>query len=309
MQSINLLIQTFTQPGDQVIIQPPVFGPFGDAVQNNGRVLVHNPLRYEDGRYSMDLDDLATKAADPQARMIILCSPHNPVGRVWSRDELRRLSEICEQHDVLIVSDEIHSELVYSWATFTTLGVVNERLDDRFVLCHSASKTFNLPGLRTSLTIIPDHVLRQQFLTTMRNLNELFGVNLVGTLALQTAFEQGEDWLGQLMAYVEANYDYLQAYLKRHLPHLRVTQPEALYLIWIDCRALGLSSDALKQMFFDEARVYLESGSRFGAEGEGFVRMNIACPRSILETALERIRYAVEHHASGPHSVKNPVSL
>ena len=143
----------------------------------------------------------------------------------------------------------------------------------------------------------------------MRNLNELFGVNTVGTLALQTAFEQGEDWLGQLMAYIEANYGYLQTYLKRHLPQLYVTQPEALYLIWIDCRALELDSAALKQLFFDEARVYLESGSEFGAEGEGFVRMNIACPRSILETALERIRYAVERHAAGPGSARKPVSL
>ncbi len=143
----------------------------------------------------------------------------------------------------------------------------------------------------------------------MRNLNELFGVNMVGTLALQTAFEQGEDWLRQLMAYLEANYSYLQAYLKRHLPQLHVTQPEALYLIWIDCRALGLNSAALKQLFFDKARVRLESGRKFGAEGEGFVRMNIACPRSILETALERIRYAIERHAAGPGSVKKPASL
>ncbi len=294
MQSINVIIQTFTKPGERVIIQPPVFRPFANSVENNGRVLVYNPLRCQGGRYLMDFDDLAAKAGDPQTRMIILCSPHNPVGRVWSHDELRQLGQICLQHDLLIVSDEIHADLTYSWATFSTFGTVDERFNDRLFLCYSASKTFNLPGLRTSLTIVPNDSLRQQFLVAWRNLNELFGVNTFGTLALQTAFEQGEEWLEQLMAYLEDNYLYLKTYLDLRLPQLQIIRPEALYLVWIDFRVLGLSSETLKQLLYDEAKVWLESGSDFGTEGDGFLRINIACPRAILATALDRIRHTVE---------------
>jgi cystathionine beta-lyase len=216
------------------------------------------------------------------------------VGRVWSRDELRQLGQICGQYDLLIVSDEIHADLTYSWATFSTIGAIDERFNDRLLLCYSASKTFNLPGLRTSLTFVPNDSLRQQFLLGWRNLNELFGVNTFGTLALQTAFEQGEEWLKQLMAYLEANYRYLESYFELQLPQLQVIRPEALYLVWIDFRALGLTSDVLKQLLYDEAKVWLESGSDFGTDGDGFLRINIACPRAILATALERIRHTVE---------------
>ncbi|MCP4426171.1 MAG: pyridoxal phosphate-dependent aminotransferase [Chloroflexi bacterium] len=293
MPSINLLIQTFTQSGEGVIIQPPVFGPFADAIVNNGRTLLRNSLRFENGRYEMDFNDLAMKAADPQVKMLILCSPHNPVGRVWKRHELHRLGEICQRYGVLIVSDEIHSELVYSWATFTSLGIVDKQFQNNLILCTSASKTFNLPGLRTSVTIIPNDALRQQFLITLRNLNELFSVNTLGTLALQTAFDEGEEWLGQLLAYLEANYVALKDYLVKHLPQLKLVEPEALYLLWIDCRALDLDSAALRRLFYDEARVWVELGEAFGTEGEGFIRINIACPRAILMTALERIREAI----------------
>ncbi len=297
MPTINLLIQTLTEPGDQVIIQTPVFYPFYHSVQNNGRVLIHNQLQYQAGHYSIDFDDLAIKSAHPRAKMIILCSPHNPVGRVWSRAELYRLGKICHQNDLFIVCDELHSDLTYSWAKFTTFGAVDETFNDRLILCTGPSKAFNFPGLKTSLTIIPNKALREQFTITLRNLNELFGVNTLGTLALQTAYEQGQDWLTQLMTYLAANYHYLQMYLEQHLAQLKVVEPEALFLIWIDCRALGLEATALKQLFVDEAKVYVESGSIYGAEGDGFVRINIGCPRPILETALERIRLAVERTA------------
>jgi cystathionine beta-lyase len=289
MQSISLMIQTFTRPGDGVIIQPPVFNPFATTVEYNGRVLVRNPLRLEEGRYVMDFEDLSHKAAGPEVKMIILCSPHNPVGRVWRPDELRRLGEICEANDILVVSDEIHADIVYSWGSFTTFGALGARFCDRLLLCTGASKSFNLPGLRSSITLIPNEALRRQFLLALRNLNELFGVNALGTLALEIAFQQGEAWLQQMLAYLEENYLFLQAYLEHHLPQLKIVPPEGLYLIWLDCRPLGLASADLAGWLHKEAGVLLEPGDKYGPEGEGFLRMNIACPRVTLVSALDRI--------------------
>ncbi len=295
MPAICMLIQTFSEPGDKIIVQTPVFNPIFQAIEENGRVVAYNRLLNDNGRYLMDFDDLALKAAEPDTKMLILCSPHNPVGRVWSRAELHRLGEICHQHDVLIVSDEIHADLTYSWSSFTTFGTVDAAFNDRFILCNGPSKTFNLPGLQTANTIIPNKLLRDQFLVTLQKMNQLFGFNIFGTLALQTAYEQGEEWLTQLIAYLEANYDYLQTYLAEHLPQLTAVRPDALYLIWIDCHALGLDVETRRQLFFDEAKVHLTEGSTYGIEGDGFVRLNIACPRSVLTKALTRIHHAIKN--------------
>jgi cystathionine beta-lyase len=290
MQSINLLIQTLTQPGDGIIIQPPVFGLIAQAVTNNDRMVHPNRLRYQSGRYDIDFANLEARAAAADCKMLILCHPHNPVGRVWQPEELHRIAQICARHDLIVISDEIHGELSYSWARFVPIGAVDPALNERLVVCTGPSKAFNLPGMRTSLTIVPDVAIRQQLLTSLRNLNELFGVNTLGTLALQKAYETGEPWLTQLLAYLEDNYLFLRDYLEKELPMLRLVPAEGLFLAWIDCRALGRDEAGLKQLFFDEARVYLEWGSHFGPEGEGFVRINLACPRVILSTALERIR-------------------
>ena len=241
----------------------------------------------------MDFDDLEKKAADPRTKMIILCNPHNPVGRVWSRQELTRLGEICEKHDLLVVSDEIHCDLVYSWANFTTMGSVDDRLLDRLIVCNSPSKSFNLPALKTATTIIPNPVLREGFGTILRNLEQLFSTNVFGTLALQTAYEQGAPWLGQLRKYLEANYLFLDSYITEHIPDLRLQQAEGLYLVWIDCRNLGLDEEELKRLFVDQAKVLPVQGSTYGVEGEGFIRLNIACPRVVLEEALRRIASVV----------------
>ncbi len=293
MPAISMAIQAYTDPGDKIIIQTPVFYPFGTVVENNERVLLRNSLLLEGEKYLMDFDDLEKKAADPLTRMIIVCSPHNPVGRVWSRQELVQLGEICEKHDLLIVSDEIHCDLVYSWAEFTTFGVIAERFHDRLIVCNSPSKSFNLPGLKTATAIIPDPVLRENFNIKLRNMEQLFSDNIFGTLALQTAYEQGDPWLGQLKEYLEANYLFLKKYIDDYLPALRLQEAEGLYLVWIDCRRLGLDEEGLRQLFFDEAKVYPVQGSTYGAEGEGFIRLNIACPREILEEALTRIGSAV----------------
>jgi len=293
MPAISMAIQAHTDPGDKIIIQPPVFYPFGSVVENNGRVLLRNSLILEDDRYVMDFDDLEEKAADPRTKMIILCSPHNPVGRVWSRQELTRLGEICEKYDLLVVSDEIHCDLVYSWANFTTIGVVDDRLLDRLIVCNSPSKSFNLPALKTATTIIPNPVLREGFSTILRNSEQLFSTNAFGTLALQTAYEQGGPWLGQLAKYLEANYLFLDSYITEHIPDLRLQQAEGLYLVWIDCRNLGLDEGELKRLFVDQAKVLPVQGSTYGVEGEGFIRLNIACPRVVLEEALRRIASVV----------------
>jgi cystathionine beta-lyase len=225
--------------------------------------------------------------------MLILCHPHNPIGRVWTPDELRRLADICRRHDLIIVSDEIHGELTYSWARFVPLGAADPTVNSRLVVCTGPSKAFNLPGLRTSLTIVPNPALRDRLLTGLRNLNELFGVNTLGTLALQTAYETGEPWLTSVSTYLEENYLFLQTYLERELPQLQLIPAGGLYLAWIDCRALGVDEPALKRLFLEEARVYPEWGSGFGPGGEGFIRLNLACSRPLLETALGRISRAV----------------
>ena len=289
MPAISMAIQAHTEPGDNIVIQPPVFYPFGSVVENNGRVLLKNSLKLEDDRYVMNFDDLEKKAADPRTKMIILCSPHNPVGRVWSRQELARLGDICEEHDLLIVSDEIHCDLVYSWANFTTMGVVDDRLLDRLIVCNSPSKSFNLPALKTATTIIPNPVLREGFSKVLRNLEQLFSTNAFGTLALQTAYEQGGPWLGQLKKYLQANYLFLDSYIKEHMPGFRLQQADGLYLVWIDCRQLRLSKNELKRLIVDQARVLPVQGSTYGFEGEGFIRLNIACPRVVLEESLRRI--------------------
>lgn len=293
MPAISMAIQAYTKPGDKIVIQPPVFYPFGSVVENNGRVLLRNSLVLEDDRYVMDFDDLEKKAADPRTKMIILCSPHNPVGRVWSHQELTRLGDICEEHDLLVVSDEIHCDLVYSWADFTTMGVVDDQLLNRLIVCNSPSKSFNLPALKTATTIIPNPSLRERFVTILRNLEQLFSTNVFGTLALQTAYEQGGPWLAQLKEYLEANYLFLDSYIRNHVSELRLQQAEGLYLVWIDCRKLGLGDQELKRLFVDQAKVLPVQGSTYGVEGDGFIRLNIACPREILEEALTRMETAI----------------
>ncbi len=289
MQSISLMVQSFTQPGDRVIIQPPVFNPFAAVVENNDRVLVRNPLLLEGGRYQMDFDDLSKKAAGPAVKMLILCNPHNPVGRAWRPEELFRLAEICAHNDILVVSDEIHADIVYSWGKFTPYGSLSAQFGDRMLICSGASKSFNLPGLRTSITVIQNEGLRAQFQRALRNLNDHFGANAPGTLAMETAFQQGELWLARMLNYLEENFLYLQAFLERQLPEISIVRPDGLYLVWLDCRALGMSSEEIATVLHREAGVLLEPGDKYGPEGEGFLRINIACPRATLVDALARI--------------------
>jgi cysteine-S-conjugate beta-lyase len=290
--ALNFLVQTFVSPGDKVIVQRPVYYPFMHAVSNHGATLVVNSLTFDAGGYQMDFADLEEKASDPDVRMMILCSPHNPVGRIWRRKELARVADICVRNNVLLVSDEIHADLIMPGERFTPLGALSADLWENAIICTAPSKTFNIAGLHTSNIIIPNPELRRRFRAKL-NHNGLFGSNPFGLVALEAAYNEGEEWLAQVLEYINANYRFLEEFCQTCLPKIHVMPLEATYLAWLDCRALKLNRDSLDALFFDEARLYLDSGHWFGQEGEGFQRINLACPRSVLEKALTRLEAAL----------------
>lgn len=291
--ALFVLVRAFTARGDKVLIQRPVYHPFTFAVERNERVVVSNSLRLENGRYTMDFDDLAAKTADPAVKMAILCSPHNPVGRVWSGDELRRFGDICLQNDVLVVTDEIHHDLIYDHAAFTPFASLNDDFLANSITCTAPSKTFNLAGLKTSNIIIASADLRARFQTALEK-SGIWGVNCFGVVAAEAAYNHGAPWLDEVMAYIEANYRFMANYLAQHVPQIKPIPPQGTYLAWLDCRALGMNEAERKAFFLEKARVFIEEGEIFGPEGAGFERINLACPRSILAEALARIRQVVE---------------
>jgi cystathionine beta-lyase len=290
--ALNMLVGAFVAPGEKVLIQPPVYYPFYSAVENNCVTLVTNPLLYQDGRYRMDYADLAAKAADPQVRLAILCSPHNPVGRVWSRDELARFGEICLANHVLVVSDEIHGDLMLDGRPFIPFAGLGGDFAEQCIVCTAPSKTFNLAGLGVSNIVIPNAEIRARFEKAV-SCHGLFGINAFGVVAAEAAYVHGEEWLDQALAYIAGNLEVLQEFIASRIPQITVIPPDGTYLVWLDCRRLGLDKCALKRLMLEEARVYLDEGFIFGPEGEGFERINIACPRAILVEALERIEAAV----------------
>ena len=291
--ALNMLVKTFIAPGDKVLIQPPVYYPFKKAVENNDGVLATNSLIYENGRYRMDFADLGLKAKDPKVKMVILCSPHNPVGRVWTREELLRFGEICMKNNVLVVSDEIHGDLILDGHVFTPFAGISEAFAQNSITCTAPSKTFNLAGLKTSNIIIANEQLRLRFRKTLDR-SALKSVGAFGVVALEAAYNHGEEWLVQVLDYITGNLRYLEEYIAGHLPQITVVPLEGTYLVWLDLRKLGLGKLELEQVMLKEAKVFLDEGYIFGIEGEGFERINIACPRSILVEALERIRNVIE---------------
>jgi cystathionine beta-lyase len=291
--ALNMLVKTYISPGDKVLIQTPVYYPFNKAVENNDGMLITNPLIYENGRYCMDFVDLEEKTKDPRVKMAILCSPHNPVGRVWTRDELLRFGEICLDNNVLVVADEIHGDLILEGFVFTPFAGISKAFAQSSITCTAPSKTFNLAGLKTSNIIIADEQLRSRFKKTLGRTG-LGGVGAFGVVALEAAYNHGEEWLSQVLDYIRGNLRYLEEYIAEYLSQIKVVPLEGTYLVWLDCRSLGLGKLKLEQMMLEEAKVYLDEGYIFGIEGEGFERVNIACPRSVLVEALERIRNVIE---------------
>lgn len=290
--ALIILVRALLNAGEKAIIQPPVYGPFKSAIEGAGGVVAANPLIYENGRYTMDFADLEAKASDPQTKIAILCHPHNPVGRVWDRDELTRFAEICIANDVLMISDEIHGDLTLPDHKFIPLASLKPEYVPQVITLTSATKTFNLGGLHLSSTIIADADKRQRFEQGLMNMG-LLGVGAMSVTAAEAAYTEGDEWLDQLRAYIDGNVRYLVDYFAANLPQIRVVPPEGTYLAWLDCRALELDQAALHHLMLDDARVRLEDGTHFGSEGEGFLRINLACPRSILVEALDRIKDAV----------------
>lgn len=290
--ALAFAVETFTQPGDKIAIQTPVYPPFYNVVRENGRELVTNPLiAKENGDYEMDFDDLERKLADG-VKMLILCSPHNPVGRIWSRPDLARLAEICLKHGVLVIADEIHADLIFEPKSHIPFASVSEAARDNCIVCTAPSKTFNLAGLCVSNIVIPNENLRLAFERTVAKMHGLGSISTLGATATEAAYTHGGEWLDELLVYVRANMEYVQAQIGEHLPELSVKLPEATYLLWIDFRGLGLNAEELNRFLLHEAGLALNDGTMFGVEAAGFMRMNVACSRVIVEQAMEQLKTA-----------------
>ena len=290
--AIGIAIQALTKEGDAVMIQQPVYYPFSEVIKDNDRTLVNNELVLKDGHYEIDFEDFEEKIIQNNVKLFVLCSPHNPVGRVWTVDELRRMGEICLKHDVKVVSDEIHSDFVYEGRRHYVFSTVDPAFEDISIICTAPSKTFNLAGLQVSNIFIPNVQIRKAFRRQVSAAG-YSQVNMIGLHACQAAYETGREWLEELKVYLQGNLDFARAYLKENLPQIKLIEPEGTYLIWLDCRVLGLSEEKLEHLIVHEAKLWLDSGAIFGAVGEGFERINIACPRAVLKEALERLHRAV----------------
>jgi cystathionine beta-lyase len=290
--ALNYCVRAFTKPGDGVIIQTPVYFPFYNAVENNGRRIVRNPLRFDGRRYTMDFDDLRTKI-DAPGRMLILCSPHNPVGRVWTREELEALGRIAVERDLIVISDEIHHDLIYRGHKHHVLAALGPDLASRTITCIAPSKTFNIPGLSTAAVVASNPDLLKKFEDEAERAGFELG-QVFGIIGFEAAYAHGEDWLDELLPYLEASIDLMEKFLEARVPGIRLIRPEGTYLALLDCRGLGLEPAALNDFFLKKAHVYFSDGATFGKELEGFVRINFGCPRALLLEALERIEQAVK---------------
>ncbi len=287
--SINTAIAAYTEEGDGVMIQTPIYPPFMSSVRDNNRRMLENRLLYESGRYTIDWDDFEAKARE--AKLFLLCSPHNPTTRAWREEELVRMASICRRHDVIIVADEIHSDVVHA-RKHISIGNLPEAGGITLTL-HAPSKTFNIAGLNTSFTIIPDPTLRAAYLKRYQQMGLPHG-NPFGIEGLKAAYTpQGAAWLADLMVYLQSNITFVRDYLRRHIPRIVPVETEATFLIWLDCQALGLDDDALEVLFFDRAGLALNKGVSFGEAGSGFMRLNIGTSRAVLEEALSRLQKAV----------------
>ena len=282
-------IQSFTSPGDKIIVQPPVYYPFFQLVEKNGRELVLNPLQLTKENYQMNLADLKKKIKG--AKLFLLCNPHNPGGRVWPKEELTILGELCVEHNVLVVSDEIHSDLVFPQVHHTPFASICKEFAEISITCIAPTKTFNLAGLQSSISIIPNPVLKRQFDQTQYR-QGFFTLNAFAVAGTEAAYRYGEEWLNHLVEYIQKNVEFTHTFIEKELPKLRVIKPEATYLVWIDCRGLQKSDAELKQLLLHKGKIAVEPGIKFGKEGSGFIRLNVACSRKTLQEGLRRIAVA-----------------
>ena len=291
--AIAIAIRAFTEPGDAVIIQQPVYYPFSETIVLNKRKVVNNQLIYKDGHYEIDFEDFEKKIIDNNVKMFLLCSPHNPVGRVWTEAELTRLAEICDRHRVYVFADEIHSDFVYPGFKHTSFMSLAPELRKRLVLGTSPSKTFNLAGLQVANIIIPDKEMHRSF----DRENEAAGYsqpNVLGMVACMSVYTKGEQWLDELLEYLKGNLDYVREFVKKEIPAVKLIEPEGTYLIWLDFSKVVDNHKELEDIIVNKAKLWLDPGIIFGRETNLFERINIACPRSVLEQAMEQLKEALE---------------
>jgi cystathionine beta-lyase len=287
--ALSAVVKALTRPGDKVIVQTPVYNCFFSSIRNNRCEVMSSDLIYHNGTYSIDFADLESKASDPQASLLLLCNPHNPAGRVWTKEELSRIGDICLCNDVTVVSDEIHCDLVYAGHTHIPFASVSNEFLRHSVTCTSPGKTFNLAGIQVANIIAADEEKRRKIDRAL-NINEVCEINAFAVEALIAAYGEGEEWLEALKLYLYDNYIYLKDYFAEHLPQFPVLPLEATYLVWVDCSLSGMSSSKIAKMLMEQEKLQINEGTMYGAEGEGFIRFNIACPKQMLIEGLERFR-------------------
>ncbi len=291
VKGIGLAVQCFTQPGDKVIIQPPVYHPFRLVPTRMGREVVYNPLKLEDGVYKMDFEQLES-LIDKDCKMLILSNPHNPGGVVWEKEALVKLAQICSAHGILVISDEIHAEMTYPQFRHHPFATISEEAAACSVTFMAPSKTFNIAGIVSSYALVPNTRIREKFYSFLEA-GELNAGTIFAFIATKAAYTYGAEWLQQMRSYVIENVNFVDEYLKKNIPQIKVYRPQASFLVWLDCRELKLTQPELVQLFEDKAGLALNDGTMFGKEGEGFMRLNIGCPRSILNKALESLKKAI----------------
>ena len=287
--AVSAVIKALTVPGDKVLVQTPVYNCFFSSIRNNGCEIVSSPLQQTGNTYIIDYDDLERKAADKRVKVMLLCNPHNPIGRVWSKEELVRIGEICLRYGITVVSDEIHCELVFSGHIYTPFASVSNEFLQHSVTCISPSKAFNMAGLQIANVVCADEIIRRKIDKAI-NINEVCDVNPFGIIATMAAYNEGEEWLLQLLGYLEKNYLFMKDFCRKYLPGFPIMKLEGTYLVWMNCDKLHIVSEELERRLVKDAKLWLNAGTMYGEEGEGFIRWNIACPRSLLAEGLKRFK-------------------
>ena len=289
-------VKAFTEPGDAVLIQQPVYYPFREVIEDNGRTFVNNQLHYENGKYTINFTDFEQKIVDNNVKVFLLCSPHNPAGRVWTQEELTRMGDICLKYNVIIMDDEIHCDFVYAPHHFTSFLTLDEKYRKNLVVYNSPSKTFNVAGLQPANIIIPDEELRKRY----RKANAAAGYSqgsIMGQVAVKSCYTKGDEWVKELVEYIAGNIAWVRDFVKENFPKATFVEPEGTYLVWIDFSGYGFTDDELEHLVVDEAKLWLDSGKIFGPATAQFERFNMACPRSTVEKAFHQLKDALEKHS------------
>ena len=289
--ALSVLVKIFSHTGDKVMIQPPVYSEFYDVTEAWEREVVENKLVEENGTWHIDFEDFEKKAKE--VKIFLLCSPHNPLGIVWSREELQRMADICIANDVLLVSDEIHSDLIFHGKKHIPTATLSPEIAGKVISCVSATKTFNLAGLQASTTIFPNLEMKKKFDRFWMNM-DIHRNNAFSSVAMEAAYNEGEEWLEQLLEYISGNFDYIKEYCDKYIPKIKPSVPDATYLVWLDCRELGMDNEQLRSFMIEKAGLGLNEGYTFGRSLSGYMRLNAACPRSVLEQAMKQLKEAVE---------------